>query len=230
MVDQPAVFNWPPLESNPDVFTDYLHNLGVPANWVVGEVFGLDEECLQFVPQPVVAVIATFENLKKGEESKEPTAHADVSYYMKQTHVLDNACGVIACIHSVLNNLDKIELGKGSVLERFHQSVSAQSPEERAKSLETNAEFQETHKTYAAQGQSNLASNQDDVKHHFIAFIVNAKGQLVELDGIKSGPIIVKEHSDDLLKDAAALLAERVANGSYSESLAVLTLNLKPAE
>lgn len=68
MEDQPAAFNWPPLESNPDVFTEYLHKLGVPNDWVVGEVFGLDEDCLQFVPKPVVAVIATFENLKKGEE------------------------------------------------------------------------------------------------------------------------------------------------------------------
>lgn len=144
MVDQqPAAFNWPPLESNPDVFTEYLHNIGVPDNWVVGEVFGLDDDCLQFVPKPVVAVIATFENLRKGEEQKESaaTVHAEVPYYMKQTHTLDNACGVIACIHSVLNNLDKIELTKGSVLDRFHTTVNPLTPAERATSLETNTEF-----------------------------------------------------------------------------------------
>ena len=202
-MEQPTEFNWPPLESNPEVFTEYLHNIGVPADWVVGEVFGLDEDCLAFVPKPVIAVIATFENLKKGEESKSDAAPAEIHYYMRQTHKLDNACGVIACIHSVLNNLDKVSLADGSVLHRFHQSVKDLSPEERAKSLEDNTEFQETHKQYAAQGQSNLAATQDDVRHHFIAFVLNAKGQIVELDGIKSGPLVVKDQSDDLLKDAA---------------------------
>lgn len=60
---------------------------------------------------------------------------------MKQTHTLDNACGVIACIHSVLNNLDKIDLTKDSVLHRFHTAVAASTPDERALSLESNSEF-----------------------------------------------------------------------------------------
>jgi ubiquitin carboxyl-terminal hydrolase L3 len=120
-MEQPVEFNWPPLESNPEVFTEYLHNIGVPADWVVGEVFGLDEDCLSFVPRPVIAVIATFENLKKGEEAKGDAA--ETHYYMRQTHKLDNACGVIACIHSVLNNLDKVALAEGSVLQRFHTAV-----------------------------------------------------------------------------------------------------------
>jgi hypothetical protein len=42
---------------------------------------------------------------------------------MKQTGVLDNACGVIACIHAILNNLgegdNKITLNDGSVLSNF---------------------------------------------------------------------------------------------------------------
>lgn len=75
-----------------------------------------------------------------------------------------------------------------------------------------------------------MASTQDDVKHHFIAFVLNAKGQLVELDGIKSGPLVVKDQSEDLLKDAVTLLQARVEGGEISESLAVLTLNKKPEE
>ena len=134
------------------MFTEYLQNIGLPGDWVVGELFGFDDDCLGFVPKPVIAVIATFERLHKGEEQKDSGAAPEVSYYMKQTHVLDNACGVIACIHSVLNNLDKLTLTEGSVLDKFHKSVSGSSPEERAKALEGNVEFQETHKQYAAQG------------------------------------------------------------------------------
>ena len=46
-----------------------------------------------------------------------------VNYYMKQTGVLDNACGVIACIHAILNNLgpDKIVLEPGKTLTMFNE-------------------------------------------------------------------------------------------------------------
>ena len=62
---QKTGFEWPPLESNPEVFTEYMHTVGLPADWIVNEVFGLDEECLSFVPQPTLAVIAVFESLIK---------------------------------------------------------------------------------------------------------------------------------------------------------------------
>ena len=65
-MEQEAAFEWPPLESNPEVFTDYMHKVGMSKDWQVSEIFGLDEDCLSFVPKPVVSVIATFENLKKG--------------------------------------------------------------------------------------------------------------------------------------------------------------------
>jgi ubiquitin carboxyl-terminal hydrolase L3 len=27
------VFNWPPLESNPDIFTKYMHDIGLSKDW-----------------------------------------------------------------------------------------------------------------------------------------------------------------------------------------------------
>ena len=74
---------------------------------------------------------------------------------MKQTHKLDCACGIIACLHSVLNNLDQISIGEGSVLSKFYASVKDSTPADRALTLETMKEFQQVHKEYAAQGQSN---------------------------------------------------------------------------
>lgn len=144
-------FEWPPLESNPEVFTDYLHTVGMPKDWQVSEVFGLDEDCLGFVPKPTVAVIVTFENLNKGDEEKKDGEHAEkIHYFMKQTPKLDYACGVIACIHSVLNNLDKITLAEGSVLHKFYQMVKEQTPLDRALTLENMKDFQQAHKTFAA--------------------------------------------------------------------------------
>jgi ubiquitin carboxyl-terminal hydrolase L3 len=140
-MEQDSAFEWPPLESNGEVFTDYLKSIGVPEEWIVNEVFGLDEDCLGFVPKPVLAVIATFENVKKGEEEKKDGVHAEVNYYMKQTKKLDMACGVIACIHSVLNNLDKIKIADGSVLHKYYSTVKEQSPQDRALTLENMKEF-----------------------------------------------------------------------------------------
>ena len=83
------------------------------------------------------------------------------------------------------------------------------------------------HKTFASQGQSNQAESDSDVKHHFIAFVINAKGQLVELDGMKAGPVVVQDQCEDVLKDAARILGQRVESGNYSESIAVLALTKK---
>lgn len=43
-------FHWPPLESNPEIFTEYMHSVGLPETWAVQECFGLDDDCLSFVP------------------------------------------------------------------------------------------------------------------------------------------------------------------------------------
>ena len=64
---------------------------------------------------------------------------------MKQTEVLDNACGVIACIHAILNNLgegeSKIKLNEGA-LSNLLKQVKDSTPEQRATALENFKEFQ----------------------------------------------------------------------------------------
>ena len=75
-----------------------------------------------------------------------------------------------------------------------------------------------------------MCDNEEDVNHHFIAFILNDKGQIIELDGLKDGPSVVREQSEDLLKDSATILLKRVEEGIYSESIAVLTLSKKPED
>ena len=76
----------------------------------------------------------------------------NVPFYMKQTGTLDNACGIIACIHATLNNLDKIELTADSTLAKFQHVSKEISPADRATALENDAEFRNYHKGYAAQG------------------------------------------------------------------------------
>eukprot|EP00929_Paragymnodinium_shiwhaense_P115316 TRINITY_DN84080_c0_g1_i1.p1 TRINITY_DN84080_c0_g1~~TRINITY_DN84080_c0_g1_i1.p1 ORF type:complete len:245 (+),score=74.94 TRINITY_DN84080_c0_g1_i1:35-769(+) len=222
-----TTFNWPPLESNPEIFTDYMRKCGLPAAWGFGEVFGFDEELLAFIPQPVLGVVVNMERLKKAEDKERGSEGVEVDYYMKQTDVLDNACGVIACIHAIANNrgAGKIELVEGKTLSDYLQKVASMSPAERATALEGFTAFQEEHKAHAAEGQSNQAQEQSEVRHHFVAFVVNSKGQLVELDGTKKGPHVVKEECSDVLRGTIEEMKKRLAAGEISESLSMITLN-----
>ena len=85
-----------------------MHSLGLPNEWAVGEVFGFDEDLLTFIPQPVVGVIVAVERLNPDEDkalgSADNLDNGTAPFYMKQTGNLDNACGIIACLHAIYNN------------------------------------------------------------------------------------------------------------------------------
>jgi hypothetical protein len=52
---------WIPLESNPQVFSDYAASLGFPTSeYAFHDIFGLDPDLLAFVPTPVKAVLLLF--------------------------------------------------------------------------------------------------------------------------------------------------------------------------
>jgi hypothetical protein len=61
-----------------------MRKVGLPAQWSINECFGLDDDCLSFVPQPALAVIAVFESLVKDGSKKELGDPAlPISFYMK---------------------------------------------------------------------------------------------------------------------------------------------------
>ena len=96
-------------------------------------------------------MIVAVERLKKDEDKAKGSAENSgiVPFYMKQTGVLDNACGIIACLHAVLNN-GQIDLSANGVLDEFKKDTVAKSPEERALSLENDNGFKAQHSNYAA--------------------------------------------------------------------------------
>ena len=49
-----------------------------------------------------------------------------------------------------------------------------------------------------------MAESQDDVKHHFTAFVLNAAGQLIDLDGTKQGPYVIADSCTDVLRGTIA--------------------------
>ncbi len=112
--------NWPPLESDPSLFNDYMHECGMPQTWGFNELYGFDDELLDMVPKPVLAVVVNFEKIDNGEMNIMGFQEYQSRYFMNQSGALDNACGVIACLHAIYNNLEQIPVAEGTILKNFH--------------------------------------------------------------------------------------------------------------
>jgi ubiquitin carboxyl-terminal hydrolase L3 len=52
--------SWTPLESNPDALNQFAAGIGLEPSFQFSDCFGLDEDLLGFLPQPVVAFVLLF--------------------------------------------------------------------------------------------------------------------------------------------------------------------------
>ena len=59
---------WLPIESNPEVMNSFLSKLGVPSDWEICDVFGLDPDLLMMIPQPCLALMLLFPVTEKYHE------------------------------------------------------------------------------------------------------------------------------------------------------------------
>jgi ubiquitin carboxyl-terminal hydrolase L3 len=100
-----------PLESNPEVFTELIHKLGLPDSLCFQDVLSLDDaELLAFIPRPAYALVLVFPTKdgfeKKVDEEKTKLKDCEVPepndvVFFKQT--INNACGLYAILHAACN-------------------------------------------------------------------------------------------------------------------------------
>ena len=224
---------WLPIESNPEVMNSFLKKLGVPDDWEINDLFGLDPELLLMLPQPVLALLLLFPITEKYESfaKEQEAAMKDVTvsdklYYMKQT--VSNACGTVALMHAVINNTvnGQISLRDG-LLKRFVEATKDLSAEERAVRLEADDDICGAHDEAAREGQTRAPDREDQVDYHFVCF-VPVDGDLYELDGRKSGPIKkAKCSSDTFLSDAAAACKEYMVRDPDNINFTIVALTAK---
>ncbi|ESL08261.1 ubiquitin carboxyl-terminal hydrolase [Trypanosoma rangeli SC58] len=190
---------WLPIESNPDVMNAYLESLGVINPKVeFCDVYGIDPEMLDFVPRPVRAMILLYPispEMDAGDVKEREMRAAEIMelldknelFFSRQT--VENACGTMAILHAVMNNLEYVgELRKDSPLDYLRRVGLQQTPEERAALIEAHSELDQAHMDASVGGVTPNQPIDAQIDLHFTCF-VHANGKCVELDGRKPCPL-----------------------------------------
>lgn len=218
---------WFPLEANPEVMNRYIKTLGVDGGVSFNDVFGLDDELLAMVPQPVLAVLLlypiTAENDGAVNALHEQAPAADpAAFFMKQT--VDNACGTVGIVHAVANNIGSVNVREGSILQRFIASTKTASPAERAATFESDPELDQAQGVAANEGQTTNQDINAKINLHFICQAV-VNGALYEFDGRKEKPLNLGTCTpEQLLKRAAVRAQEYMALNPGESNFSVIAL------
>ncbi|QLQ79038.1 hypothetical protein HG537_0B03850 [Torulaspora globosa] len=177
-----------PLESNPEVFTDFAHDLGLIDSYGFVDIYSLtDPDVLGFVPRPVKALILLFPISEVSESDKnaivernEQAAQDDNQpIWFRQT--IKNACGLYGLLHALANNNDLLKAD--SKLKQFigsNPSDNGQYADLATDEFVISLSVQHTDKFQ--QGQTVAPPASEDVDLHYITFVEH-NGKIYELDG-----------------------------------------------
>ncbi|KAI3613510.1 hypothetical protein CBS9595_004343 [Malassezia furfur] len=187
--------SWVPLEANPELFGAWSAQLGLDTQQsTFHDIFGLDEELLAMVPQPVHAVLCLLPltpNIEARHRSEDaaytPPQGADKVLWFEQT--IGNACGTIGLLHAIANSPAAESMAPDSPLAQLLRVARGATPAERTKLLESSDALKSAHAATAGQGQTAAPDADDPVNLHFVAFVRGPDGKLWELDGRRRGPI-----------------------------------------
>jgi len=228
-MENPNNFQWPPLESDPEIFNSYFHKVGLPENINFQELFSLDYKEIQLIESPIVGIIATIQRTE-GKQCFEKNLenYKSVPFYMKQEGSLDNACGLVAALHVFGNNTQIINLQDNSILKNYFDQVKDKTPQERCKLLESENDFKQAHCSSANEGQSEIPTSQENVSYHYIAYVF-LNNKVYELDGSLSGPVVIKDNTthENLLDDAIEEIKSKIHSGLISENLSVIYASIE---
>ncbi|KAF2817322.1 ubiquitin carboxyl-terminal hydrolase [Mytilinidion resinicola] len=213
-----------PLESNPDVFTELIHELGVSPTLCFQDVLSLDdEELLTFVPRPALALVLLFSSSSTYETHVAADEAARQGYtgsgddedviWFKQT--IYNACGLYGILHAVCNGDARKHIAPNSTLSNLLAKGVPLEPEARGRVLEASAELESAYRVVAQKGDTEPPENPEDVvDFHYVCFVKSHENnRLYELDGDKKGPIdrgAINEDQDMLSQAALEPIREYI--------------------
>jgi len=215
-----------PLESNPTVFTELTHLLGVSPSLSFTDVLSLDDpDLLAIIPRPVLALVLVFPasekyKLQKAEDEAKRVAYTgsgeqeDVVWFKQTIH---NACGLYGILHSVTNGETRTYIQSDSTLSNILHKAIPLSPESRALSLEDSEELEKAHSIAANKGDSAVPELEEEVDYHYFCFVKSRKsGHLYLMDGDRKGPVDlgpVLGKEEDLLCEGAFDIVRKFIQG-----------------
>jgi ubiquitin carboxyl-terminal hydrolase L3 len=215
MTETKRCVNWLPLESNPSMLNMFAHRIGMPTDWLFVDVFGLDSELLQLVPSPCIAVTLLYpcnSNMYDHVRNRERRIQSEGQhispnlFYMKQLDDCGNACGTIATVHSIANNLSHMTLLDGALKEFLNVSAGLSPDAIGRKLLEQTGMFEASDDSASTAGQTQTPDREDNTNYHFITF-VNVDGHIYDVDGRKAFPINCgPTTADNFLSDTAKVI------------------------
>jgi ubiquitin carboxyl-terminal hydrolase L5 len=201
---------WCTIESDPGVFTCLVESIGV-SGVEFDELWSLDDDSLQHLCQSskVYGLIFLFKWQASEQEDQRPTLEEEHDlFFAKQT--VTNACATQAIL-SVLLNTPCLEedqsteplIQLGPVLSTFKAFTSSFPPDLKGMAIGSSEEIRTAHNSFAridpflSDEDTKKSTKIDDDSNvfHFIAYIPK-NGHVYEIDGLKSGPIVVGSYTN----------------------------------
>ncbi|KAK4514225.1 DnaJ-like protein xdj1 [Mucor velutinosus] len=221
---------WIPLESNPEILNKMIHNHGVDCKWGFIDIYGFDDDALAVIPRPATAIIFLFpgspayDEFRAKDEARlalNKQAISDNVIHFKQT--IENACGMIALLHSLSNNR---QINGDGLFKRIFDATREMTYDKRGEYLESCSELANLHHESACSGQSYTPDIADPCSNHYISF-VEVDGEVYELDGGRPLPV---NHGkcNDFIQDTAKIMQSFIERDpEFNEYSAIALAKLK---
>ncbi|KAI1751153.1 ubiquitin C-terminal hydrolase L3 [Xylaria castorea] len=208
-----------PLESDPELFTELIHTLGMSSRLAFHDLLTLspsDGELLASVPRPALALILLIpgpEGYTKrlAEEQADVPVHdargdeEDAVFYCQ---TIGNACGLYATLHAISNGDARGFVEPNTHVARLIEHCAPLNRAQRIAALESDEQLAAAHASVASRGST--APPEDITKEALSAYMTFVKsrksGRLYQLEGCRKGPVdlgCVLGEDEDMLSEKA---------------------------
>mmetsp|Transcript_26945 Transcript_26945/g.67737 ORF Transcript_26945/g.67737 Transcript_26945/m.67737 type:complete len:257 (+) Transcript_26945:106-876(+) len=236
LVHHPKVhLRWPALWSDPSLFTHlFAALLQAPADVSVScfDVYALDASLFSSFPGETMALLLAFPETDEEEVAKMSVSDSfidsrasteDDAYFIFQADELENACGTLAAIHTVLN-CPPLCAHLGDALLEFTAQHGESSPRARGASLAKSLALNQVHCAVVAPydylGEEEPEEPEMVVDHHFVTLLLRERDVLL-IDGRDpAGPRLQHQASEDETDESVLELALRVVREQFLSSRA----------
>ncbi|KAI1281733.1 ubiquitin C-terminal hydrolase L3 [Xylaria sp. FL0933] len=223
-----------PLESNPELFTELIHKLGMSKRLVFHDLLTLspaDEDLLSFVPRPVLALVLVIPApdgyaARIREEEKEVPLHdktGDEEDAMFFHQTIGNACGLYATLHAVSNGEARSFIEPSTHIARLIERCTPLNSAQRIEALESDEELAAAHASVGARGSTAPPGDLTvEPPFAYMTFVKSrTSGRLYQLEGCRKAPLdlgCVLGEDEDMLSakalDAVKRFVEEAGKGA----------------